>query len=141
MLNQFARINPVGPPGGRRADIGVSQRNLLRNPVYSFVVTNQDGSVVVVNSPDPGVMLTTPLPAPPPGSGFPTQPRSFFADVFKIPTLWGVAGTAPYFHDNSAKTLEDVAEHYQFYFATGDVRFDFTEQDKADMVAFLKLLR
>jgi len=61
-------------------------------------------------------MLTTPVPSPPPGSGFPTPPRAFFAGVFKIPTLWGVKHTAPYFHDNSMKTLEEVAEHYAFYF-------------------------
>ena len=107
---------------------------------HSFIVRNQDGTETVVNTPDPGVMLTTPLPVPPPGSGFPPQPRAFFANVFKIPSLWAVARTAPYFHDNSAKTLEEVAEHYAFYFRTGQLRFDFTAQDEADMVAFLRLL-
>jgi cytochrome c peroxidase len=142
MLNQFGPNNGVGPPGGRRADILVSQTNLIGNPVYSFVVTNLDGSVVVVDSPDPGVMLNMQLPAPPPGSGFPPQPRSFFANVFKIPTLWGVERTAPYFHDNSAKTLEDVAAHYATYFRdTPRFGFEFTVQDQSDMVAFLKLLR
>lgn len=70
--------------------------------------------------------------------------------VFKIPTLWGVASTAPYFHDNSAATLEDVVAHYNFLFehrpelarAAGcdpdrpecmDVR------DRADIVAYLQL--
>ena len=140
MLNQFAPGNPFGgPPGGRRADIGVSQRNLIGNPVYSFVVTNQDGTVVIIDTPDPGVLLTFPLPVPPPP--IPAPPRSFFANLFKIPTLWGVARTAPYFHDNSAKTLDDVAEHYAFYFRFGTLGFDFTPQDQADMVAFLKLLR
>ena len=143
MLNQFSPDNPVGgPPGGRRGNIGVSERNLIGNPVYTFVVTNDDGSVVVVNSPDPGSMLTTPVPAPPPGSGFPQPPRSFFVDLFKIPSLWGVSRTAPYFHDNSAKTLADVAEHYAFYFKDAPgLGFELTAQDQADIVAFLKLLR
>jgi hypothetical protein len=143
MLNQFAPGNPVGgPPGGRRGNIAVSERNLNGDPVYTFRVTNADGSVVIVRSPDPGVMLTTPLPAPPPGSGLPQPPRSFFAEVFKIPTLWGVSRTAPYFHDNSAKTLEDVAAHYDFYFRTAPgLGFPLTAQDQADIVAFLKLLR
>jgi hypothetical protein len=144
MLNQFAPGNPFGgPPGGRRAGIGIEERNLLGNPVYSFVVTNPDGSTVVINTPDPGAMLNNPLPAPPPGSGFPTPPRAFFANLFKIPTLWGVKDTAPYFHDNSAKTLEDVAEHYAFFFLTSPSTsgFVFTAQDQADMVAFVKLLR
>ena len=140
MLNQFAAVNPIGPPGGRRADIGVSQRNLIGNPVYAFIVRNPDGTETLVNTPDPGVMLTTPLPSPPPGSGFPQPPRAFFANVFKIPTLWAVARTAPYFHDNSAKTLEEVAEHYAFYFRNGQLRFNFTPQDEIDMVAFLRLL-
>jgi len=32
---------------------------------------------------------------------------------FEIPTLYGISQTAPYFHDNSAATLEDVVRHYQ----------------------------
>ena len=35
---------------------------------------------------------------------------------FDVPTLFGVARTAPYFHDNSAATLEDVVRHYQGMF-------------------------
>jgi cytochrome c peroxidase len=67
------------------------------------------------------------------------------ADVnrFKQPTLWGIRNTAPYFHDNSAKTLEDVMEHYHFFLRRAGARFGFTgftEQDKADIIAFLKLL-
>ena len=58
--------------------------------------------------------------------------------------------TAPYFHDNSAKTLEDVAEHYrQFFLIVSDAPDDvpdagpvivLTDQDKKDLVAFMKLL-
>lgn len=56
--------------------------------------------------------------------------------------------TAPYFHDNSAKTLEDVLRHYAQFFAivtdpstNGDPPLILTEQDQADIIAFLKLLR
>jgi hypothetical protein len=143
MLNRAAAGNPFGlPPGGLRAGIGISERNLIGNPLYSFVVTNQDGSVVVVrDTPDPGAMLNNPPPSAPPG--VPTPPRSFFANLFKILPLWGVSDTAPYFHDNSAKTLEDVAEHYAFFFLTSPstTGFVFTAQDQADMVAFLRLLK
>jgi cytochrome c peroxidase len=70
---------------------------------------------------------------------------------FKIPILWGVASTAPYFHDNSAKTLEDVVDQYNFFFeqtphlaaAAGCVPGPtpcLSEQDKADIVAYLRLL-
>ncbi len=35
---------------------------------------------------------------------------------FDIPTLFGMAHTAPYFHDNSAADLDAVIEHYQALF-------------------------
>ena len=139
MLNQRSANSPFGPPGGRRDNVGVSERNLLGNPLYTFIVRNADGSTFTVTTPDPGAMLNDPPPGAPPG--VPTPPRSFFANFFKIPTLWGVKDTAPYFHDNSAKTLEELAEHYAFYFRTGTLRLELTPQDQADMVAFLKLLR
>jgi cytochrome c peroxidase len=62
-------------------------------------------------------------------------------DAFKISQLRGIRHTAPYFHDNSAKTLEDVAAHYArfFDFVTGGF-IVLTEQDQADIVAFMKLL-
>ena len=90
----------------------------------------------MVSSPDPGRALIT---------GRTSTPDNL--NAFKIPTLWGVARTAPYFHDNSAKTLEDVMKHYQKFFAIitnpavdGDPAIDLTEQDQADIVAYLKLL-
>jgi len=37
-------------------------------------------------------------------------------EKFDIPGLRGIGKTAPYFHNNSAATLEEVVEHYkQFY--------------------------
>ena len=35
---------------------------------------------------------------------------------FDVTALFGVARTAPYFHDNSAATLDDVVRHYQALF-------------------------
>jgi len=63
-------------------------------------------------------------------------------NAFKISTLWGVRDTAPYFHDNSAKTLEDVATHYAKFFeiVTAPKPLIFTDEDKKDMVPYLKLL-
>jgi hypothetical protein len=142
MLNRFAAGNSFGfPPGGRRASIGVSERNLMGNPVYTFLVREPDGGIFTITTPDPGAMLNDPPPSAPPG--VPTPPRSFFANFFKIPTLWGVKDTAPYFHDNSANTLEDVAKFYALFFLDSPSTrgFVFTEQNQADMVAFLKLLR
>jgi cytochrome c peroxidase len=37
-------------------------------------------------------------------------------DKFDIPGLRGIGKTAPYFHNNSAATLEDVVDHYAEFF-------------------------
>lgn len=66
---------------------------------------------------------------------------------FKTPTLRGVGLTAPYFHDGSAKTLEEVVEFYSRGGAPGDGgldskmnKLDLSEEDKKHLVAFLKAL-
>jgi cytochrome c peroxidase len=85
-------------------------------------------------TPDPGHALVT-------GVG-PKDDRNFeHMNAFKISPLRGVRNTAPYFHDNSAKTLEDVVRHYALFFSivTNDA-IVLSEQDQADIVAFLKLL-
>jgi cytochrome c peroxidase len=136
--NQFA-LSAVGvPPNGRFADIGVSARNLLNLPVYTFLIDNGLGDVRQVVSPDPGVILTQPrLPDMPPVT---VRHPAFFADMFKTPSLWNANATAPYFHDNHAKTLEEVAAFYaDFFVQTGMVQL--TAQDQKDMTAFLMLLR
>jgi cytochrome c peroxidase len=138
MLNETNEFIPVPPRrrGGRFQSVLVSELNEAGNPVHEFVFANGDGSTSRVSSPDPGRALIT-------GRATPDQVNSF-----KIPTLWGVARTAPYFHDNSSKTLEDAMRHYQKFFAIvtdpavdGDPPIDLTTQDQADIVAFLKLLR
>jgi cytochrome c peroxidase len=55
--------------------------------------------------------------------------------LFKTPTLRGLAARAPYFHNGIAATLEDVVRHYEKHF-----EFVFTDQERADLVAFLKAL-
>ena len=54
---------------------------------------------------------------------------------FKGPILRGLAGRAPYFHNGSAPSLEAVINFY-------DVRFNIglTDQEKADLIAFLRSL-
>lgn len=56
-------------------------------------------------------------------------------DRFKTPTLRGLAARPPYFHNGIAENLHEVVEHYEV--ALG---FDFTEQEEADLVAFLSAL-
>jgi cytochrome c peroxidase len=54
---------------------------------------------------------------------------------FKTPTLRALAARAPYFHNGLAATLEDVVRHYETHLG-----FVFTDQERADLVAFLKAL-
>jgi cytochrome c peroxidase len=84
------------------------------------------------------------------------SPNDF--EAFDVPTLRGIAKTAPYFHNNVAETLETVADFYSDHFlarfpsltlpgekepdADGDVGPPeaLTLEQKSDLVAFLKLL-
>jgi cytochrome c peroxidase len=57
-------------------------------------------------------------------------------NVFKVPSLRNVAVTAPYFHDASARTLEDAVD-VMFKYQLGRVP---SEKDKTLIVKFLKTL-
>ncbi len=54
---------------------------------------------------------------------------------FKGPVLRGLASRAPYFHNGMAATLEDAVDFYDRRFNIG-----FSDQEKKDLVAFLKTL-
>jgi len=65
---------------------------------------------------------------------------------FKVPTLRNIERTAPYMHNGSLETLEEVVEHYanggkshlnQSDLITG---FEINEQEKSDLISFLKAL-
>jgi cytochrome c peroxidase len=132
MLNESSSNFPLLPAGTRFQSIAVSEFNAAGNPVRKFVFKNPDGTETKISSPDPGRALITGV----------AQDRLFtHVNAFKIPSLWGVARTAPYFHDNSAKTLEDVMQHYaQFFELVTNKQLILTEQDQADIVAYMKIL-
>lgn len=73
-------------------------------------------------------------------------PVNVLKGAFKTPTLRDIERTAPYFHDGSAATLEEVVEHYSRGGATDkDLSpnmkpLDLSAQEKADLVAFLRAL-
>ena len=149
--NQFATVPTGAPPGWRAFDIGVSSRNVMNNPVRTFAVTDPCNNTMVVESPDPGIMMTDVYNIPmlaqflPPKESCILHP-GFFANMFKTPQLRGVRHTAPYFHDNSAKDLEAVLEQYVFMFTSNagfpltDSNILLTQQDIEDIIAFLRLL-
>jgi cytochrome c peroxidase len=66
--------------------------------------------------------------------------------AFKTPTLREVEHTAPYMHDGSIRTLEEVVEHYDKggiknpYLAEKIKPLHLTAQEKKDLVAFMKAL-
>ena len=65
---------------------------------------------------------------------------------FKTPTLRNISLTAPYMHDGSMKTLEEVVEYYDKggdknrFIDAAIFPLDFSKQEKADLVEFLKAL-
>jgi cytochrome c peroxidase len=64
--------------------------------------------------------------------------------AFKTPTIRNVELTAPYMHDGSLKTLEEVVEWYAKgghpnpHLSENIKKLDLTAQDKKDLVAFMK---
>lgn len=144
LLNQVNEFNPLPippfrvEPGTRFQSILSAELAPNGDPLRTYEVTQPDGTTLSVTISDPGLALQT-------GDfrGFP------FGDLgkFKIPTLWGVKNTAPYFHNSGAKTLEDVLRHYARFFEIavpgaipGADPFILNEQDQADIIAYLKLL-
>ncbi len=83
-------------------------------------------------NPDPGRMAVTKL----------EKDRG----AFKTPTVRNVALSAPYMHDGSQKTLEEVVEWYAKgghpnpHLSEKVKKLDLTDQDKKDLVAFMHSL-
>ena len=141
-------------PGVRFFGTGVNVVNAPDNPIRTWTIDDGVNPLVTVESPDLGLLLHPTLvldpshpPVPPPFA----VPRAFFAEQFKIPTLWGVKDTAPDFHDNGAKTLRDAVAHYQRFFNFTEAEdpvgsetlggfITLTDDDVDDIVAYLQLL-
>ena len=64
--------------------------------------------------------------------------------AFKTPTIRNVALSAPYMHDGSQKTLEEVVEHYNKggtpnpQLSTKIKKLDLKPEEKTDLVEFMK---
>jgi cytochrome c peroxidase len=78
-------------------------------PTQRFTVALPNGTSVVLESSDPGTVLTD-------AKALETVGGNQVFNRFDIPQLRGINGTAPYFHDHRAATLEDVVKHYQSFF-------------------------
>jgi len=67
----------------------------------------QPACVTRLTTSDPGRLLLT---------GYPVAGGPGDIQHFDIPSLRGIARTAPYFHNNTAATLEEMLEHYKQFF-------------------------
>jgi cytochrome c peroxidase len=97
-------VDPVTPPRFVFAPCPPDVQNKIRT--YQFT---RPFGVIVRASSDPGRALLTGFVggAPPPLDDW---------QKFDVPGLRGIRNTAPYFHNNSAPTLEAVADHYIAFF-------------------------
>jgi len=65
---------------------------------------------------------------------------------FRVPTLRNITLTAPYMHDGRFNTLEEVLDNYSLgghgviNEDSNILPFSLTEQDKADLIAFMQML-
>jgi len=146
MLNETNLFSLVAfgvPMGTRFQNILVSELNAAGNDVQEFVFNQGTPAERHLFSPDIGRSAITGV------TDLEDVTFSHFA-AFKIPQLRGISDTGPYFHDNSAKTLEAVAAHYATFFAiVTDIDgpgplpplIELSDQDQADIVAFMKLIR
>ena len=93
---------PVPPVGANAPGAPTAPLPYLQSPLqprlWAFRIPGQ-ATPEIRSSTDPGQALLTGNIA--------------HLNFFEIPTLYGISQTAPYFHDNSAATLEDVVRHYQ----------------------------
>lgn len=101
-------------------DIGIASAS-RRTPDLPLYTLQNLATGATVQTTDPGRALVT----------------GKWADIgkFKGPILRGVAARAPYFHNGSAATLDDVVSFYDERFSIG-----LSTQDEADLVAFLQTL-
>ncbi|MEZ4447267.1 MAG: hypothetical protein R3B72_49765 [Polyangiaceae bacterium] len=135
---------PVHAPStGRTFNIGVSERNK-----HGLQFTRFDGQggfapVVVPLARDDGstwhltVTMDIGLAA--------TTGRAVDVGRFKVPQLRNIKNLAPYFHDNSADTLEEVVDYFDSPFynqspAGKRYPIHLSHKQKADLLAFLELL-
>lgn len=103
---------PVDPQG--RYAFAACEPRLARNE-RTYQIRLANGTTIRRTSSDPGRALLT---------GFVGGPAATDDwNKFDVPALRGISHTAPYFHNNSAATLEDVVDHYIEFFKLVEVNF------------------
>jgi cytochrome c peroxidase len=152
-----ADLPPISPPldldGGGAPDGGGDFDEDEPPATVGAPAVDVDGDGNPIVGPNFGLQLFS---ADPGRSMITGSPNDF--EAFDVPTLRGIAKTAPYFHNNAADTLERVVEVYSDHLLSkfpsltlpGEKEPDqdgdagapeaLTAEQKSDLVAFLKLL-
>jgi cytochrome c peroxidase len=94
---------PLSPPAGFPDEPWLPCSPNIVNKIRTYAITLPNGTTIRRATSDPGRLLLI-------GDN---------ADFEKldVPNLHGISRTAPYFRNNSAKTLEDVLQQYRAFFA------------------------
>jgi cytochrome c peroxidase len=140
---------PVDTASPARFNFLACPPRLARN-ARTYEITMPNGTKMRRTSSDPGRALLTGFVGGPPGLDD--------WNKFDVPGLRGLRHTAPYFHNNSANTLEEVVDHYIEFFkrveanalpgvvppatSTDGVHFDRhpTQEERAALLAYLNTL-
>jgi len=141
-------VDTVSPP---RFAFAPCPARLERN-ARTYEITQPNGSKIRRTSSDPGRALLTGV------AGFGLAGPQDDWNKFDVTGLRGIRNTAPYFHNNSAATLEEVVDHYTEVFkrakaiappgvvppllSTDGVHFDrpFVPEERASLLAYLRKL-
>lgn len=115
-LPTIARYHSVATQCPRPVDVATPARfkflpcpaRLARN-ARTYEITLPNGLSIRRTSSDPGRALLTGF------AGVGPAPADDW-NKMDMPSLIGIRNTAPYFHNNSADTLEDVVDHYIEFF-------------------------
>ena len=141
-VNALPHAGP--PPFGHPFDIGVAERNALHLEFRRFdPATGQRVRIVLPLVAQDGTVVNTPVVDDVGLAGGTFR----FEDLhkFKVPQLRRVAQLGPYFHDNSAATLEDVVDYFNGddYNQSPDGRLHqihMNPDERAALLAFLQIL-
>jgi cytochrome c peroxidase len=140
-------VDTATPP---RYALAPCETRLARN-ARTYEITMPNGTKIRRTSSDPGRALLTGF-----AGGVPAAQDDW--NKLDVPGLRGISKTGPYFHNNSAATLEEVVDHYIEFFkrveinapagvippiaSTDGVHFDRhpTLEERAALLAYLRKL-
>lgn len=160
--NVFSNVEHVpgsplnfAPRHGHAFDIGIAQRNRHQLDFRAFVCTTAPTSPPSACATRQLTRLTLPLAredgtrvnyvveADPGSAGSTGRYEDLFR--FKVPQLRRISELGPYFHDNTAATLEEVVNYFSSdgYNNSADGRkapISLNSSEKQDLLAFLRIL-